>query len=284
MERSFKSRFATKRYRAKRRLGNILLDVIKALLLTCAILTVSSLMIYVYNYTITIPYFRIQETVVRGCNELTEKDILSLVNVNRSHNLLAMNAETISKRVRQNPWVKNVFIGRELPNRLVIEVRERKAVAVIKMGDGLFLLDGEGIAFKKRENVDDADLPILTGFYKDGAMDAELLQKSLALLKHLATTTEFPSINAVSEVHGDDEFGFSIYTNTGLCLQLGFDCYENKLKRLIPVMADLERKNLKSVYLNIDLSDPAKITVKRSNILSPQEPLGPHGSKNKYRT
>ncbi|MEI7673544.1 MAG: hypothetical protein WCK00_15665, partial [Deltaproteobacteria bacterium] len=63
-----------------------------------------------------------------------------------------------------------------------------------------------------------------------------------------------------------------LFTNTGLCLQLGFDGYENKLKRLTPVMADLDRKNLKTGFLLIDLSDPAKINVQRRNIL---EPAGP---------
>jgi cell division protein FtsQ len=283
MEKSFRSRFATTRYRIKRRMGSTLYDAMKGLLMTCVILTVSALLIYGYNVAMTIPYFGIQETVVRGCNELTEKDILTLADVKPSYNLMAINEKAISKRVRQNPWVKNVYIGRELPGRLVIVVRERKAIAVVKKGDELLLLDIEGVAFKKRDKIDDVDLPILTGFYKDGVMDKALLQKSLVLLQHLEKTTEFPNISAVSEVHGDNMFGFSIYTNTGLCLQVGFDCYENKFKRLVPVLADLERKDVKSVYLNIDLSDPAKITVKRSNILNPQEPVSLEGPKSGFQ-
>jgi cell division protein FtsQ len=282
MKKSILSRFSTTRYRAKRRLGSVLLDMLKALLMVCVILVASALMIYAYNFGIMIPYFGIRETVVRGCNELTEKDILILADVKPTYNLMAVNEEAISARVKLNPWVKNVYIGRELPDRLVIEVRERKAIAVIKMGQELFLLDGEGVAFKKRDAIDSVDLPILTGFYKDGAIDKNLMQRSLILLEHLEKKSDFPNLNAVSEIHGDRMLGFSIFTNTGLCLQVGFDCYESKFKRLIPVLADLERKNLKSVYLNIDLSDPAKITVKRSTILSPQGPVNPEDEANKY--
>jgi cell division protein FtsQ len=284
MGRSLTSKFSTKRHRAKRRLGQVFLDVLKALLLTGFVFMLSALLIYAYNYSITRPYFRIQETVVRGCSELTEKDILLLADVKASHNLLAVNLEALSQRVARNPWVKKAFIGRELPNRLVIEVQERKAVAVIRQGNEMFLLDGEGVAFKKRDPVDDADLPILTGFYKDGTLDAGLVDKSLALLRHLEASTEFPTLSVVSEIHGDEVLGFSLYTDTGLCLQLGFDSYENKLKRLAPVMADLDRKNLKSIHLNIDLSDPAKITVRRTDITGPQEQVDHDGLKNKYRT
>jgi cell division protein FtsQ len=76
-------------------------------------------------------------------------------------------------------------------------------------------------------------------------------------------------------------FGLSLFTDSGLCLQLGFDNYDNKLKRLAPVMADLDRRNLKPGYLLIDLSDLTKITVQRRNVLGP---AAPPGSKKELRT
>ena len=72
----------------------------------------------------------------------------------------------------------------------------------------------------------------------------------------------------------------SLFTDTGLCLQLGFDGYESKLKRLIPVMADLDRKNLKTSFLLIDLNDATKINVQQRNILEHAKPVG---AGNRYR-
>ena len=121
----------------------------------------------------------------------------------------------------------------------------------------------------------EADLPVLTGCVRGGIIDEALVKKSLALLNDLAADKDGPEIGKVSEIHGNETFGFSLFTDTGLCLQLGFDGYENKLKRLIPVMADLDRKNLKTGFLLIDLSNPAKINVQRRNILEPAaEPAG----------
>ncbi|MBN1381421.1 MAG: FtsQ-type POTRA domain-containing protein [Deltaproteobacteria bacterium] len=284
MKKSLESRIKTKRYRVERRIGQICFDVMKALLLTGIVFVVSALMIFAYNYAITLPFFRIQETVVRGCKELTEKDILSLAALKDSQYLMAVNTEVIARRVKKNSWVKNVFVGRELPNRLVIEIRERKVVAVVKSSHDMFLIDEEGVPFKKKIKTDNFDLPILTGFYRNGTVDSDLLRKSVELLRYLAQAEEFPTINNVSEVHGSDVMGFNIYTNTGLCLQMGFGCYENKLKRLSPIIADLERKNLKTSYLNIDLRDPTKITVKRNDVLGPADVVPPKGAKNKYRT
>ena len=44
----------------------------------------------------------------------------------------------------------------------------------------------------------------------------------------------------------------------------------NKLKRLTPVTADLDRKNLKAGFLLIDLSDPAKVNVQNNGTSSGQ--------------
>ena len=108
-----------------------------------------------------------------------------------------------------------------------------------------------------------------------------LFTKSLELLHYLSTAKEFPTIKNISEIHGHDIFGLSLFTDSGLCIRLGFDSYENKFKRLTTVMADLERRNMKLGFLLIDLNDPAKITVQKKNVLGP---MMPSGSKKGYRT
>jgi cell division protein FtsQ len=122
---------------------------------------------------------------------------------------------------------------------------------------------------------------VLSGYYTDSKIDSQLLSKSLELLKHLSASKDFPAIHRVSEIHSHEVFGLSLYTDDGLCLQLGFDNYENKLKRLAPVMEDLGKRNLKPGFLLIDLSDPTKITVQRKDVLDPAVPAG---SKKEFRT
>jgi len=57
------------------------------------IFTVTLLMIYGYLFRYQRFLFRIRETSVRGCKELTEKDILNLASIKPSQNILAVNAE-----------------------------------------------------------------------------------------------------------------------------------------------------------------------------------------------
>lgn len=240
----------------------------------------TALLLVGYDFTIRSATFSIRETVVRGCKELTEKEILALAAVRPTANILTLNPGAIARRIKANPWVRDVSVGREFPDRLVILVRERKAVALLQGEKELYLLDSEGSPFKKLEPEDGLNLPILTGCVREGRTDEALVKKSLALLNYIAGAADIPPIGGVSEVHGNETFGLSLFTDIGLCLKLGFDGYESKLKRLTPVIADLDRKNLKAGFLLIDLSDPAKINVQQRNILGP---AGPAGAGRGYR-
>ena len=246
-----------------------------------SIFTVTSLVIYGYCSLLSASYFGVRETSVRGCKELTEKDVLNLASIRPSQNILAVNAEAITDKVKKNPWVKDVQVGREFPKRLVIEVQERTAVALLKKDNSFYLLDLDGVAFKKLENSDESDLPALTGCYREGQLNTHLLSKSLELLRYLSASKEFPNIRSIAEIHADEVLGFSLFTDNNLCLRLGYDYYENKIKRLMPVMADLERRKVPLKYLLIDLSDPAKITVQKRDILPP---AGPGRRAKGYRT
>lgn len=266
---------AAAKYRLKRRSENIWRDTVTAFLSLTVIAGLSSVLIYTYNFVLSTPYLQTSEVTVRGCKELTERDVLSLAAIEPSRNLLVVNVEDVEKRIRTNPWVKQVSVGREYPDRVVIEIRERKPVALLKQETAFYLLDMEGVMFKKLESNDEMDLPVLTGFFSKGKMDRPLLDKTLVLLQYLATTQEFPNIKAVSEIHGHERLGLSLFTNTGLCVLLGFDNYDNKFKRLPMIMADLDRRNQKSGFMQIDLSDPVKVTVQQRNILVPSETASP---------
>jgi cell division protein FtsQ len=274
MKTPYRVQFEAKKNRMKLRAGDVLREAGRVFMLTGAIVALTALFIAAFDFTLRFPYLGVRETVVRGCKELTEKEILSLAGIRSSPNIFGVNLDAMARRIGANPWIRDVTIGRELPNRLVIVIRERTPVALLEKKKDLFLLDENGTPFKRMEPGEGNDLPVLTGCVREDRIEEPLLKSALSLLKILARTQDFPPIGTVSEIHGNETFGLSLFTDRGLCLQVGFDGYEGKLKRLAPVMEDLDRKNLRSAFLLIDLNDPAKINVERRNILAPAGPAG----------
>jgi cell division protein FtsQ len=280
-QKTFYNPLEARKYRLQRRSGNLARDAIYAFLLLGAVFTITAFAVYIYLFVVSAPWLMIRETSVRGVHELTEKDVLALAAVKPRQNLFAVNCNAVARRIRTNPWVRDVFVGRELPGRLVLIVRERRPVAMVKQGPDLFLMDTEGVPFKRWDTGDEADFPVLTGGGADGRMPAELTAKAVALLDELARTRDLAPYGAVSEIHGSTVTGFTVYTDAGLCFRLGFDNYGNKFKRLAPVMADLEKRQIKPAYLLIDLADPTKITVQPRRLPGPPAPAEPAQA---YRT
>jgi cell division protein FtsQ len=233
--------------------------------LLLAIAALSSLMIYSFSVLISRPYFEIKEISVRGLKELTEKDVLASAEIKPAQNLLAINIDAVIRRVAANQWVKNVYIGRELPNKLVLEVQERSPLVLVKQGSDFYLMDGEGFVFKKLGKSDQVDLPVLTGFNVQDKTKTPLFLSMLDLLKTISSSSHYAYLGTISEIHIDDVFGLSLISGTGLYVKLGIGGFESKLKKLTLVLADLEQRGMKNGYLCIDLSDESKVTVQRKN-------------------
>ena len=281
MRRSIRARLLIRKNRWRSRSGKVCHDCLKATALITVILVMSAMLIYGYNCAISSPYFRIRGTTVRGLRELTEKDIQKLVAIRPSNTVFSINIKAIARRISSNPWVRKVSIARELPDRLVLDIEERTAFALFKIEEDLYILDKEGVVFKKLDYGDDVDVPVLTGYYREGKVDKPLLDKTLDLLKKLASSKSFPTINMVSEINGSDVGGLSLFTDNGFCLKLGFDNYEGKLQRLLPVLTALNKKGIKKESLSIDLRNVSKIYVERRGIA---EPAGLRGKKKEFST
>ena len=269
-----RSGLKTKKNRMRRRFSNISGDFFTATGLLLVAVFLCSLFIYAYNFLISRPYFQIKEISVRGLRELTEKDVLATAGIKPAQNLLAINTDAVIRRVSANQWVESIYVGRELPNKLVLDVKERTPLALVKQDNDFCLMDAKGFVFKKLGKSDEVDLPIITGVDEKEEIKSQLLLSTLNLLKTVSKSSQYAYLGTVSEVHVDNVFGLSLISSTGLYLKLGTTDFEKKLKQLKLVLADLENRGMKNGYLCIDLSDDAKVTVQRKNVPDRKEPDG----------
>jgi len=267
MPKMLKANYDAKINRLRRRLVKGSGEYLGVLGLLISIAALSSLFIYAYSYFLSAPYFEIKETSVRGLKELTEKDVLTLVKIKPGQNILAVNVDVLSRRVAVNPWIKNVYVGREFPNRIVVDVRERNPIALVKQAGDFYLMDSEGIIFKKMSQGDEVDLAIITGINVQDKTKSKLLSDTLSLLKVFSGSNLYSFLGAISEAHIDEVFGLSLLTDKGLYLKMGMEDFEKKLRKLALVMNDREKRGINNSSLTVDLADAAKITLSQKNVL-----------------
>jgi len=272
MRKSLKSTISLTRNKSKRRAGVVRGEIFRTLGIVGLAGLLALLMVYAYNFALCADYFQLKDTVIRGCKRISEEEVKTLAGISAPLNILTVNPEKMARAIEESPWVRNASVGRELPDRLVIEVTEREPAALLKKGSDLYLVDRDGVVFKKFETDDSVDAPVFTGFYRNGDLRGELLNKVFAFLDYLSGNDYFPRVWNVSEIYVDEVHDLSVVTDNHLFLNLGFDDYEKKLKRLRKVMADLARRGLEGRSLSIDLVDSSRVVVQEGDLYSPKNP------------
>lgn len=262
-----RSSLEIKKNRIKRRSRKIFREVA----VTVSIVIVTGLMglgmVYSYNVVLCSDYFTLKDATVKGAARVSEGEVLKLSGITDTTNILTVDAHRIVTGIKTNPWVRDVRMGRELPNRLVIEIEERRPVALISHEQNIYLLDEEGIIFKNLDHGDRVDLPVMTGFSEDGILDEKLLRGAMDLLVYLSGQEVYPSMKYISEIRGDHVYGYSLYTIDHCLFILGFGDYEKKFSRLRKILFDLTAKNLSLSPLLVNLADPGRVVVRQGGLI-----------------
>ncbi|MCK9230718.1 MAG: FtsQ-type POTRA domain-containing protein [Syntrophales bacterium] len=261
-KRSVRSSIVIRKNRLKRRSGKILREVVLTVSIVIATGLVGLGMVYSYNVILCSDYFTLKDTTVRGTDRLSEGEVLQLSGITGTTNILTVDMNRMVTGIKTNPWVRDVRMGRELPNRLVIEIEERRPVALISHEQHIYLLDEEGTIFKNLDNGDRVDLPVMTGFSESGVLDEQLLRGAMDLLDYLSRQAGYPSMENISEIRGDHLYGYSLYTVDHRFFVLGFGDYDKKFSRLRTILFDLTAKHLSLSPLLVDLTDPGRVIVR----------------------
>ncbi|MBI5048990.1 MAG: FtsQ-type POTRA domain-containing protein [Deltaproteobacteria bacterium] len=204
---------------------------------------------HLYQELLKSPYLAIKEIKIAGNMRVSKAEILELAGINVGDNLLKINTGDIQKGLRLNPWVAEVDVARNFPNRLSIGIKERQPVAFINL-DNLYFVDETGIIFKKISIEDEIDLPVITGIKREdieeGTKISELAIKAVNLM-HILAKKEIFSNEELSEINVDKTYGLTLYTmQQGTRIELGDEEFTEKIEKLKRViqsrngLADIE--------------------------------------------
>jgi cell division protein FtsQ len=97
-----------------------------------------------------------------GNSILADSVLVRLAAVPRGVRLYSVDLGAVRKRLRTQPYVRDVVVTRDHPGTVLLEVEERVPVAVIA-GDPMLYVDEEGVVLPPARSELLFDLPVLTG-------------------------------------------------------------------------------------------------------------------------
>ena len=188
------------------------------------------------------PYFAVREVAVRHRGHLEPEAIRRLAGVDVGTNVWDVDPEVAETRLLTNGWIRWAHVRRTLPDRVVVQVREHRPVAILAVADespGLYYLAANGRIFAPVATGDARDLPFVTGLTRSDlggseAFGPRAVRRALALMRRAA---RYPAVGTVSELHVDRDDGLTLMpVRPALPIEIGWGDYDLKLARLTEVL------------------------------------------------
>ncbi len=110
--------------------------------------------------------FGLEAVTISGERELTEKEVLDAAEIGPHSSLLFLNATRIRDRLAELPLVKEASVSKLYPNRLLIEVDERRPFALWQKDGQVHIVAADGMSIDALRYFRFAELPLVVG---DGA-------------------------------------------------------------------------------------------------------------------
>lgn len=201
---------------------------------------------------------------MEGCQKVLQETLLPLIGVEGTPNLFALRLKEVTKRLESHPWVEYVGARKVFPNKILIQVKERKPIAILQLEE-LYYIDSKGVIFSRVGDRDRYNYPFLTGLTrqvleKDSAGSKSLIAKALELLR-IVDQEKVPPLREISEIHMERTFGIQCFTQEeGLEIRMGWEDFREKLKRLSLIWSDLQKRGFSAS--SIDCSDLKSMVVK----------------------
>lgn len=88
--------------------------------------------------------FELRKVNVRGTSNLNELKIYQIALADRDRAMPFVDVAQLREKLLQLSWVEDARVSRQLPDTLVVDIVERKPVAVVQKADRLVLIDKDG--------------------------------------------------------------------------------------------------------------------------------------------
>jgi cell division protein FtsQ len=228
------------------------------------------------------PRFALANLRVDGARHRSEGQIAAAAGVAIGQNVVDLDLEAARARLETDPWIERATLGRQLPATISIEVVEREAAAIVALGSGSWLSTPRGELFKRVEESDPNDLPVVTGISDvDAVSDREATAEIVRRALDLAADVERAGIfgGRIHELHVDADGSLTAAVGRRAVpgspirtvrLAFGRGGYRAKVKLAARIEGELARRSARATVVFLDDDDhPERVVVRLVAALPP---------------
>jgi cell division protein FtsQ len=222
-------------------------------LLFSAIIGISVMFLYLYQYLISCPYLRLEQVSITGVEQGIKQELIEMSELDSGQGLFSIDLKAIKAKMERHPWVRTVNLEKRFPHTLIVKVEKEIPCAVVVL-DRMFYMNRWGKLFKEVEQTDFKDYPVVTGILKEEKKDYPL-RFAAGILDLFKANSGAWSLNALSEIHFNNKDNVSIYSmSLPAVIKIGsneLDLKGRELKKIIKHLTKTGRIHMvKAIDLN----------------------------------
>jgi cell division septal protein FtsQ len=193
---------------------------------TIIFFTVIFIIIIAFGVDLSAHNLTVSDIEVSGNYHLSKDDVIRSLNINRGANLLTLELNVVEARLKSNPWIKDVSLRKQMPDTLMIRIKEAEPKALLYQNNSTYLVEEEGNMLEQVMSEGTAFLPVIrsdnTENNKKGIQEAIQLIEALNKKGILARKE---SVEIRLNSYGPD------MVVDGSIIKVGYGDYMDKLAR-----------------------------------------------------
>jgi cell division septal protein FtsQ len=234
--------------------GNTKLNrVAKNILMSLALLLLLSLTIWETRYLFSVTrYFSISRIEITGTKRILPEKIRQLSGLILDESVFNIDYDKIRGRILSHPLVEGVEIKQNGLETIIIEIRERVAIALL-LHQGIFYeIDHRSVPISKQDKSIRIDLPIITGITLDSLSIGEKIKMN-QLNEAIQWVSSLPSgyFARISEIHYNESI-MTLRLNSQETIYPGnSDNFRKMYNLLLATLQTFHQRNVAIDYIDM---------------------------------
>ncbi|MBP2653088.1 MAG: ftsQ [Firmicutes bacterium] len=203
-------------------------------------------------------YFQVGTVVIEGNKYLSIEDVSKAAGVPEKINIFRLDTAEIKNHLLRDLRIGEVEVSRRFPTTIVINVKERKPLALVASAYGFVEVDKQGMVLSAFKTIKQVNVPIITGvrlgsIYIGDRAEAVPLKKVLDYLAALDENT----LNQLSEVNISSGGDIAAYTVQSVTIRLGTgDKLAEKAKLTGDILQNIGERKAAVDYIDLNYASP----------------------------
>lgn len=215
-------------------------------------------------FALVSPIFNIKEIDVSNNEQIKTETIVSLSQLNLGQNIFKFNKNKVNKNIKTNAYIESVEIKRKLPNKVQIQIEERKQEYNVEFLNGYAYINNQGYILQISE--EKQALPTIQGIstpdeqiVEGNRLNSEDLEKLEVIIQIMNICKNYELDNKVTNIDISTKDEYTLYLEEEKkTIYLGDKSNLSNKMLYVQVIIEENRGKEGEIFVNGDLNNNFK--------------------------